>query len=224
MKARAIFRRMNSRLVMTLVAGIAASLLCSVPARADLLTLSLESPLTVNAGTSGHGFDVLLTNASGPAVFIAGFTFEILTASPDITFTDTNTATVLAPYIFGGNSLFGPAIMVTNTGQDLSASDLFIIPASDISLGSGATVALGHILFDVSSLAPSETVAITLAAFPATGLSDSQLNNIPISTLSGSQINIIGSGNAIPEPSSLILLLTGVPLVWVGRKAQRLPR
>jgi hypothetical protein len=197
---------------------MSAFLLYCLPTRADVLAISIQSPLSVKAGDSGDGFDVLLTNVSGPAVSIAAFTFEISTTSTDITFTDANTGTLAAPYIFSGNSLFGPDITVANTGQDLSAGDLFSVFASDITLGTGATVALGHILFDVSTKAPTESVGVTLAAFPATSLSDDLLNNIPISTLTGSQVNISGGATIIPEPSSLILLLTAVPLVWCGRR------
>jgi hypothetical protein len=220
METKAASPQINSRSATMLMAGMAAFLLCSVPARADLLAISIQSPISVNAGTSGNGFDVLLTNLSGPAVSIAAFTFEISTTT-DITFTATNTATVLDPYIFSGNSLFGPIITVANTGQDLSASDLYSVPASSVTLGTGATAGLGRILFDVSSTAPSETVDVTLAAYPATSLSDDLLNNVPVARLNGGQINISAITSTVPEPSSLILLLTAVPLVWRGRRLRR---
>ena len=194
-----------------LIAGILLPLLFCVSARADVMKLSLQSPLDVDAGTSGNSFDVLLTNVSGPAVSIAAFTFEILTTSTDVMLTGANTASVLAPYIFGVNSLFGPDITVTNTGTDLSASDLFSILGSDIILGTGQTIGLGHVSFDVSSSVPSEMVTITLSAFPATSLSDHQANNIPISTLTNGQVNIKAA--TVPEPSSMILLLTALVVV-----------
>ena len=46
----------------------------------------------------------------------------------------------------------------------------FFLLGSDITLDAGATVGLGHILFDVSATAPSQTVPVTFAAFPATSL------------------------------------------------------
>lgn len=224
MKATVSFPQKNSRFVTLLVAGASAFLLCCLPARADVLAISIQSPLSVNAGDSGDSFDVLLTNLNGPAVSIAAFAFEISTTSTDITFTGANTGTLLAPYIFSGNSLFGPDITVANTGLDLSASDLFSVFASDITLGTDATVGLGHILFDVSAAAPTESVAVKLAPFPATSLSDDILNDIPISTLISSQVNISGGTTIVPEPSSLILLLTAVPLVWCGRRLGLLRR
>jgi hypothetical protein len=214
MKVKRSFIPMNSQFATMLVAGAAACLLYSVPVRADSLEISIESPINVNAGTSGNGFDVLLTNLSGPAVSLAGLTFEISVPSTDIQLSEVNTATLLDPYIFSGNSLFGPNITVSNTGQDLSASDLYSVIGSGIKLGAGATVGLGHILFDVSATAHSETVPVTFTAFPATSLSDDLSNNVPINTLTNGQIDIIGT---VPEPSYLLLLLTAGAFLLVGR-------
>jgi len=214
MKVKRSFIPMNSQFATMLVAGAAACLLYSVPVRADSLEISIESPINVNAGTSGNGFDVLLTNLSGPAVSLAGLTFEISVPSTDIQLSEANTATLLDPYIFSGNSLFGPNITVSNTGQDLSASDLYSVIGSGITLGAGATVGLGHILFDVSATAHSETVPVTFTAFPATSLSDDLSNNVPINTLTNGQIDIIGT---VPEPSYLLLLLTAGAFLMVGR-------
>jgi len=205
---------MNSQFATVLMAGAAAFLLYSVPARAGLLEISIESPINVNAGTSGDGFDVLLTNLSGPAVSLAGFTFEISVPSTDILLSAANTATLLDPYIFSGKSLFGPNIMVANTGQDLSASDLYSVIGSGITLGAGATVGLGHILFDVSATAHSETVPVTFFASPATSLSDDLANPVPINTLTNGQIDITGT---VPEPSYRLLLLTAGAFLFFGR-------
>src|SRR6266851_4649032 len=214
MKVKRSFTRMNSQFATVLMAGAAAFLLYSVPARAGLLEISIESPINVNAGTSGDGFDVLLTNLSGPAVSLAGFTFEISVPSTDILLSAANTATLLDPYIFSGKSLFGPNITVANTGQDLSASDLYSVIGSGITLGAGATVGLGHILFDVSATAHSETVTVTFFASPATSLSDDLANNVPINTLTNGQIDITGT---VPEPSYRLLLLTAGAFLLVGR-------
>jgi len=204
---------MNSQFATVLIAGAAAFLLYSEPARAGLLEISIESPINANAGTSGNGFDVLLTNIGLPAVSLAGFTFEISVPSTDILLSTANTSTLLDPYIFSGKSLFGPNITVENTGQDLRASDLYSVIGSGITLGSGATVGLGHILFNVSATAPSETVPLTFAAFPATSLSDDLSSNVPISTLNNGQINITGT---VPEPSYRLLLLTAGAFLFFG--------
>jgi hypothetical protein len=221
MQVKASFTRIQSRFTTVLMTGVAAFLLYSVPARADMI-VSLESPINANAGTSGNGFDVLLTNSGPSAVSIAGFTFEISVSSTDIVLTNANTATLLNPYIFSGNSLFGPIITSANTGQDLSASDLSNALGSFTTLGAGTTLGLGHVLFDVSATAPSQTVPVIFAAFPATSLSDELANDVPIDALINGQININGVNGVVPEPSSLVLVLTAGALIWVGFRTRQL--
>ena len=221
MKLKASFTRMNSRFTTVLMAGVAAFLLYSVPARADLIVW-IESSINANAGTSGNGFDVLLTNSGPSAVSIAGFTFEISVTGTDVVLTDATTATVVDPYIFSGHSLFGPIIAVTNTGQDLSTSDVYDVLLSGVALGANATLGLGHILFDVSAGAPSQTVPVTFTTFPATSLSDDAGGNVPINTLSNGQINITGTVGNVPESSSLLLLLTAGSLIWIGFRTRLL--
>jgi hypothetical protein len=220
MKVKMSFSRIDSRFTTVLMAGVAAFLLSSVPARANTI-ISLQSPINANAGTSGNGFDVLLTNSGPSAVSIAGFTFELSVSSTDIVLTNANTATLLDPYIFSGASTFGPIITVANTGQDLSASDVYSVFGSGVMLGTGATLGLGHILFDVSAAAPSQTVPVMFAGSPATSLSDALLNDVPITSLNG-QINIIGATGTVPEPSSLVLVLTAGSLIWVGFRSRLL--
>lgn len=219
MKVKAFFLRMSLRIAVLLAMGSTLALLCSVPARAAALTLSIQSPVFANPGTSGNSFDVLLTNTSGSLVSIGAFAFEFSTASSDVIFTDATTGTLAAPYIFGGNSLFGPDIATAAGGQDLTASDVYAIPGAGTTLSAGAMVALGHILFDVLATAPSETVITSFVDFPATSLSDELGNDIAIDSLLGGEI-VIGSAVPVPEPSSLALLLTAaVSLAWVRRRA-----
>ncbi|NDQ58860.1 MAG: PEP-CTERM sorting domain-containing protein [Acidipila sp.] len=216
MKADERFPRVSSRFTILLMLAITVFLLSSEPARANTLTISIQSPSSVNAGTSGNGLDIFLTNFNGPAVSIAAFTFEISTSSAVVAFTGADTATQLNPYIFAGNSLFGPNITVANTGGILSASDIFGVPAAGVLLGAGATVGLGRLWFNVSSTATSQLVNLTFTGFPATGLSDEFGNNVAVATLTGGQVNIIAT--TTPEPSSLTLMLTAVPLFWGWRK------
>ena len=81
------------------------------------------------AGSSTNSLDVTLTNTSGSAVTIAGFSFEITAASSNVNFEDVTTSTVSVGYIFAGNSLFGPDIssggMPGSYGQTISAADNF---------------------------------------------------------------------------------------------------
>jgi hypothetical protein len=198
-----------------LLAGMIVSLLGPASARASLI-LSVQST-TAAAGSSGNGFDVQLTNSGPSAVTIAGFSFGVLTANTNVSLRDANTSTS-APYIFVGNSLFGPDLTGPTSGQSLSTSDVFVIPMAGTTLGGGATVGLGHLLFDVSAAATAGISAVTLAAFPVSSLSDPAGGNVAIQTLSPGQITITGVG--VPEPFTLPTLLAGIALI-LGHAGKR---
>jgi hypothetical protein len=190
--------------------------LTAAPARADGLTVSFSGLTDVTAGSTGNSFDVLLTNSSSSDVSIDAFFFEVLTSSPDVSFTDatTNTAT---PYIFGADSLFGPDIIGPgSTATDLNASDIDSIDS--ITLAAGKSLALGDVLFDVSSTAPTQSVTFTLAGFPGTSLADDLGNNVPLQTFDSGQFEINGAVASVPEPSTLILLLVALPFVALCRR------
>lgn len=204
MKTTLPFPRIGPRIPILFIA--LACLLTPLPSRASVLAVSVLSPGSVVAGAKGASLDVLLSNVSGPAVSAGAFFFELLSSSPDITFTGASTATG-SPYIFAGSSIFGPNILTTNTGQDLSASDL-----GSGTLASAATVGLGHILFNVSPTAPTEVVNLTLGVYPATSLSDPMGANLAIGTLTGARLQINGAPSTVPEPSTVALLLSGLCL------------
>jgi hypothetical protein len=151
-------------------------------------------------------------------VTVAGFSFKVSTATADIDFTVANTSTTVAPYIFQGNSLAGPTISTT-TGQSLIASDL---PASGpgTTVGAGAEFGLGHLLFDVSSNTPSGPITVSFTPFPSTSLSDASGANIPINTPNSGTISVL---SVIPEPSTFVLAIIGIPTVtwWAWRSRQR---
>jgi len=198
------------RLGFVLAAGVAACLLGPTTARADLI-ISVQS-VTAAAGSSANGIDVELSNLGPSAVTIGGFSFGISIANLDISFTGANTSTAAA-YVFGTDSLFGPILTGPTSGQSLATSDLFSIPFSGITLDTGTTVGLGHVLFDVSPNAASGSFPVDLALFPTTSLSDESGNDVPIDTLSSGRITI--TAQAVPEPSSLSMLLSSVGLVAV---------
>jgi hypothetical protein len=204
--------------VQSLMAIAAAVTLCAItaaPARADGLTVSLSPLSDVAAGSTGNGFDVLLTNGSPSAVSIEGFFFEVLASSADVTFTGATTGTA-ATYIFGADSLFGPDITAFGSGTgDLGASDLDAV--DQISLAPGSTVGLGHVLFNVSPTAPTETVSFDLAGFPGTSLSDDSGGDVPIDNFTGGKFTIKGAVAGVPEPGTLVLLLAMMPLVLFRR-------
>ena len=166
MKLRSVLLHFLYRLWLPLMLAASSTLLTG-PARAGLI-VSVVS-VTANAGSTSDALDITLTNTGPSAVTVGGFSFGVSVATTNITLTQANISTA-APYIFDGNSLFGPVIS-TSTGQSLIASDLFAISGSGTTLG-GAEVGLGHLLFDVSQTASSGPVTVSLASFPTTSLSD----------------------------------------------------
>ena len=196
----------------------AAVMVCAIaptPARADGLSVALTPLSDVAAGSTGNTFDVLLTNGSASAVSIEAFAFEVVSSIPDVTFSGASTATSTT-YIFGADSLFGPDITGFGWGTtDLGASDLDAV--DQITLGAGATVGLGHVLFDVSPTAPTEIVSIDIVGFPGTSLGDDLGNNVPIESFSGGKVQINGPVAGVPEPGTLVLLLMMAPIVLCRR-------
>ena len=188
------------------------ALLAPRSARADLIITA--DNVTASAGDTGAGLDVTLTNTGPGTVGIGGFTFELTVGSTDITFTGVTTATTLGPYIFGGLSLFGPSIGIVVNGQDIMASDNYLVIGSGTTLGSGATVGLGHLVFDVSNSA-SGFYGVQIVAFPATSLADFGGTDVPITSLVNGSVTV----RSVPEPASLGLLSTGV--VFMGVVAAR---
>ena len=208
MTLRLKFARVTNLLAMLFLGIMGAYLPSSSVAHAELI-LTMES-VTAAAGSSGNAFDVELINSGPSAVTVGAFSFGIATANPNISFTDANTATVLAPYIFAGNSFFGPDLTGPTSGQSLTASDLYAIP-SGISLAAGTTVGLGHVLFDVSLSASAGAFAVNFD-LPKTSLADPLGSTLGLTALLPGEITITG-GAAVPEPSSLFPLLACAMLV-----------
>jgi hypothetical protein len=191
-----------------------AALLYAAPARAGLL-VAVQS-VSAGIGSTGNGFDVTLMNTGAAPLTVGGFNFTISTADSEITFTSADISTTTAPYIFAGDSLFGPTINTTS-GQSLAASDL-AISGGDV-VGAGATVGLGHVLFDISPTAALGSFPVVLAPFPGTSLADSLGNNITINTLTNGQITIIAA--TVPEPGSIVLLGSVLLAVILAKRRAR---
>ncbi|MFO0961144.1 MAG: hypothetical protein U0800_27505 [Isosphaeraceae bacterium] len=182
---------------LALIASLAPS-----AARADLI-VTVQS-VVVTAGPGTKALDVVLTNTGPTAVTIGSFSVGLSTASA-VTFTEANISTV-TPYIFGANSAFGPIISTTPppNGPSLLASDQFLTAGSGVSVASGSTVGLAHVLF----LAPTPGVyTVSLLAFPTTTLSGPTGGNVTITTLANGTISVV------PEPPTAILLALALPAI-----------
>jgi hypothetical protein len=192
-------------------------LFAAAPAQAALI-LAVQS-VSAAAGSTGNAFDVTLQNTGPSAVTIGGDSFGLMVGSPNITFTSATTATTLAPYIFDGQSLFGPTISFTPPGQTIQAADLFATFGSGVSVGAGVTVGLGHVFFNVAPGTTPGPYTVTVLPFPTTGLTDPNGNNIPINTLSNGTITVTpGTTAAVPEPATLLLAGLGWPAAWLLRR------
>lgn len=166
----------------------------------SLVNFSLE-PVTVGAGTTGDTFDVIATNNTGGTLNIGGFSFGITTGSSNLTFAGVDVSTVTDPYIFAGNSAFGPDISVqppTLPGQTLEAEDL---PNSGFtSFASGTSLGLGLVTFSVSAGTPAGPIAVT---FISADDSLTAPSGSPIGFgVSNGNVTVSGATTSTPEPAT----------------------
>ncbi len=195
-------------------------------ARADLVFGIADA--IGNPGSSTNGFDVTLTNTGSSDVAIAGFSFEVTTTSSDVSFSDVNVSTQSAPYIFVGNSLFGPDITNSAVGDtSISAADNVNTPSSSATLASGATLDLGHVVFALNSNASSIPIPISFSNDANTGVNDpsgTSFSNLSIPAPGA--ITIPVGGVVVPEPASVVLGLQTLLLagsIAYGAQAQGQP-
>jgi hypothetical protein len=172
------------------------------------ISVSVEpATIPVNAGSIGNTLEIDLTN-TGPAVNVAGFSFEIsVPTSSGVTFTGADTSTS-ATYIFAGNSLFGPIISSSPPGTTLDAGDLAATLGSFTTVGPGATTfGLGLVSFDVAGSATgTATVSFNSSI---TTLTAPDGSNIPINTLNNGTITI-QSPSPVPEPATFFPVALGL--------------
>jgi PEP-CTERM motif-containing protein len=196
---------------------LGSALLISAPVGASLIITAgngfLNSPSLTNT------LEINLTNTGPASLSLGGFSFEIEVTDPDITSALATTAMV-APYVFAGNSLYGPIISTSVPGEILDVLDLWSGVGGGATIAAGATMGLGHVFFDVSAGDSSGLVPVTLSPFPATTLSDPEDRNVSVDELANGSITIAGS--AVPEPSALTLVLLG--LVALVRTRKRFSR
>ena len=180
----------------------------TAPAHADLIVSLQPVTSTPKPGDIGDALEVVLSN-SGASVNLNSFFFDVSTTDTDITFTDATAATVINSYIFAANSTFGPDIVNPGftPGQEISASDIASAP-DFTTLGTGGVVSLGEVFYNVAPNAVVQPFAVTFNQ-AGTSLSDDLGNNIPIDQFQSATLDI----SAVPEPSSILLLLTGTAFV-----------
>jgi len=189
---------------------LAAALLVSAQVRASLIVAAGSA--VSSSPSSNDTLEITLTNTGPTALSLGSFSFEIEVTDSHVAFTSATTGTGAA-YVFAGNSTFGPTISTSAPGQTLDASDLWA-GAGGALVGAGATVGLGHVVFDVSAGALPGAITVTLSPFPATSLADSAGSPITIDSLVNGSIAI----SSVPEPSALAFTLLGLAaLTWARR-------
>jgi hypothetical protein len=207
---------------------LAAALLSAAglaPARAAII-LSLTS-VNANINSTGNAFELTLTNSGPSAVSIGGFNFGVSVSNTHLTLQDAKVTTAAAPYIFlGGDSfvidfLLSDSVMQSTTGQSIFGNDFRLTPFAGTSVGSGATVGLARILFDVDGTALAGPVNATISLLAAeTSLADENGANIAINAYNNSIITLQDSGQVIPEPSAYLTLGAGLlTLLWARRRS-----
>ena len=203
-----LLQRQGRRCGLPLLTAVLAC--CAARNATAAIEISISPVTKAVAGSNGDSFDVTLTNTGASAITLGGFTFELSTPGSLITFTSA-TINTSPTYIFAGTSVFNSPISYSPPGSVLDALDNSL---SGGSVGAGATVGLGHVLFNVSASAPATVVPVTFTGYPTTSLSDTSghiLGDV-FSLATGATIDIGGinspSVSVIPEPSAWI--------VWAG--------
>jgi hypothetical protein len=197
------FQTSRASLLAMVLAGLFVSL-GPVAARAELVVTVLSSSATV--GGTGS-FDVDLTNNSASTSYdVSGFSVELsVGGSSGVTFTGASVSTT-ANYLFG--TLQSPPLTFnTFPTTDFVASDSSMTSPYVTEVDPGATFGLEHVTFSVSPGAALGPVTVSILGLnTTTDTYDIDGNILPTSVATGA-ITIL---SAIPEPSSLRLLATGL--------------
>jgi hypothetical protein len=202
-----------------LVAVFALDLLGGSAARADII-VAVGSSGAFSPST-GNTVEVDLTNTGPGSVVIGGFSLEVTTADPFITFTGASMGTA-NPYIFAGNSgdvADSFPLAFSSPGQTLDAGDFYATFGAGTSLLAGESAGLALLSFDVAPGDPNTTVLFNVTAYPSTSLSDADGNDVPIDTVTSGTITVTISGvSAVPEPGTFLLLLPLAVLTMLVRR------
>ena len=201
----------GSRWLSLAAAGLLLAAAPALPARAGMV-ITLQN-VSAAAGSSGDTLEVDLTNTGTSAVDIGAFNFELtIPSGSGITFTGADTSTSLDTYIFAGNSFadaFDGGSIYSSSSSTATMLDAGDVGTATGTVGAGATVGLGLVLFDVAGSAPTGSVTVTLTTTQAgTSLTDPNGGNIPIDTFNNGAITI--TGGTVPEPSAVIPAMLGL--------------
>ena len=181
------------------------------------LDVSIQGGLSAASGTTGNSFEVDVTNTGPVADVIDSFAFEVATASVDITFTGSTDGTV-NPYIFAGNSSFGPELNLLSAGQSMDGSDV-ANTGNGYGLAGSSTIAIGEVFYNVTAGASAGPVTISFS--PPTATSFSDINGSPFTIQSLNSGTIALTPGAVPEPSCLSLLVLALAAVALGARPSR---
>lgn len=206
--------RLHRRMWLAPVAAIL--LFASLPAHAGMV-LSISS-VTDAPGTNGDSFDVTIQNTGTSAQNIAAFDLGLSVTGSIILFTGANESTADV-YLFNGDSFdiinaIPFASIPPPNGQSVQASDLSN-SGTGTNIAAGATLGLGHIIFNVAAGAGPGPITVTLASTCASPSSCTDLSNsggdaVAFSVNSGT---ITISGTSVPEPASGVL--AGLALIAI---------
>jgi len=180
--------------------ALVSLVLVLAPAAFALPTLSVSSPASVDAGSS-FSVDILISDVD-VASPLNGFEFDLLF----------NGSVLTATSVVDGGFLLDPIFVVQNSVGAISVefAEVTLLPAGASGAGALATITFDAILPGVSVLALSNVVLA--APF-----------GVPIATeaVFDGSVNVVDSGNMVPEPSGLLLSAIGFSIVAIRLRRLR---
>jgi hypothetical protein len=198
----------------TICAAAAIAVLGAAPGTAQAGFIISSETLETAPGDTGY-VQILLKNDSTTALDLTSFSVGISLDGSGVQFTGFDNQTNPS-YVFGfsgiglmtTNSLPSTATVFSDISFDFNTFEL--VP---ISVGAGETVGLVRIAFEVDDSAATGLRAITFSGL-TTQITDADSNSYAAESVSftADGINVQGNGSVVPtpEPTSAVLLVTGL--------------